>query len=61
MALLGNLQVKDFREKVVVDNKALRKQRYVNEKKQKLRTLSTCFSFYSCTFLSCSRHICDVK
>ena len=45
MALLGNLLVKDYREKVVVDNKVLRKQRYVNEQKQRLCTLFTCFFF----------------
>ena len=28
---------------MVVDNKALGKQRYVNEQKQKLSTLFTCF------------------
>ena len=59
MAMLGNLKVKDYREKAVVDDKALRKQRQVNEQKQKVCTLFTCF--YFCTFLSRSWQICDVK
>ena len=50
MALSGKLKVKDYKEKVVVDNKALRKQRDVNEQKQKLSTLFTCF--FLCLYIS---------
>ena len=35
MALSGKLKVKDYREKVVVDNKALPKQRKASEQKRK--------------------------